>query len=111
MVMGRAEAGVDRTPYLPELFDCDVCGQRLKAGLRGFDVYARCEPCAFDVCLDCLDNKTAAQQRQEKPTCRHHPHTLTLVDRNDDDDEDTSMPSAASSSLPRADGDLYTTAS
>lgn len=80
-VIGTADAAVDRVSTPVQLFDCDVCGSRIHAGLKGFELYARCVSCDFDACLACckLDNGV--------PKCeRHADHAFVLVDRNKDDD-------------------------
>ena len=96
VIMGRADAGIDRTATQPELYDCDVCGSRLRAGLRGFDVYGHCESCDFDICVSCCDNPIAAKAKTEAPRSKHHKchRPLVLIDKNqlvgagDDDDEE-----------------------
>lgn len=88
-VLGVADAGVDRGSTVPELFDCDSCGNRIHAGLRGFELYATCTECSnFDVCLECCQNADAARRRLEAPACARHPHALVLVDRNMDTHHD-----------------------
>mmetsp|Transcript_20019 Transcript_20019/g.24260 ORF Transcript_20019/g.24260 Transcript_20019/m.24260 type:complete len:168 (+) Transcript_20019:90-593(+) len=86
-VIGRADIGIDREPMPIQLFVCDVCGENIHAGLRGFEIYATCKYCEFDICLKCCEFR-------EPPRYSAHPHPLSLVDRNtdidnDDDDNET----------------------
>lgn len=78
-VIGTADAAVDRVATPVQLFDCDVCGSRIHAGLKGFEVYARCVSCDFDACLACC-------KLDGVPQCeRHADHRFVLVDRNKDE--------------------------
>lgn len=91
IVIGTADAGVDRVSTVPELFNCDTCGARIHAGLRGFDLYASCSVCSdFDVCLACCNNALNAIERIEAPQCAQHDpqHVLVLVDRTRDLSDD-----------------------
>jgi len=68
----------DRTCFAPNLFDCDICGVRIAAGIKGFDTYYRCTDCPdfFDVCSECYEGKKVDTKI----------HSMKEVDPLNDDD-------------------------
>mmetsp|Transcript_7140 Transcript_7140/g.9321 ORF Transcript_7140/g.9321 Transcript_7140/m.9321 type:complete len:100 (-) Transcript_7140:763-1062(-) len=71
-VLGFAEA-CEREPWPVNIFDCDGCGNRIAAGLRGFDNYYSCEKCEeYDVCNDCKISKNLK-------TCPHCKAELSFI--------------------------------
>jgi hypothetical protein len=81
----------DRSAAPVELFSCDVCHQVIRAGLRGFEIYATCNVCSeFDICGFCsksLQHKrycgAAFMPDQQSQTIwsKLHQHDLEVVDR------------------------------
>ncbi|KAJ1447851.1 hypothetical protein M885DRAFT_541258 [Pelagophyceae sp. CCMP2097] len=86
IVIGQADEA-DRVSTPASLYDCDVCGSRIHAGLRGFDLYVHCPACSFDACLSCTEDADAAASGQASPRSKAHEATcneaLVLVDRCD----------------------------
>ena len=83
----------DRTACLSDIFNCDVCGIRIPAGIKGFEPYGTCRICpdGFDACGACcgtkalmrICNETAFTPDARPQTMRSkcHKHVLVVVDR------------------------------
>jgi hypothetical protein len=74
-------ADYDRTSVDADSFNCDVCGNPIPGGFRGFELFWSCRTCTngWDVCASCSNCKSTAKTKKRK--LPGHQHQLTAIDR------------------------------